>query len=152
MKKLHLIFVVGTIICATASLFGQASSIFEQVEYGNDSKAKIRIVQDENLKKVVDKHQYLHGKAKQMIGYRIRIFSDSGPYAKNEFEYAKASFSENFGEITMHQEFVYPFYKIYVGDFRNRSQALFVLKQIERKFPDAFIVQTRINYPNLKKE
>lgn len=133
-------------------LCAQTESIFDKVEASDAHEGKVRIIQDENLEKLVEKNQWQNSKMKGIVGYRIRIFSDSGPHAKKEFEYTKAKFSENYGEIRIHQEFVYPFYKIYVGDFRNRSQALKVLRQIERKFPDAFIVQTRINYPNLKTE
>ncbi len=127
---------------------GQVASIFDEVETTSVTGGKIRIIQDENLEKLVEKNQWANSKANGIAGYRIRIFSDSGHDAQKEFEYTKAKFSEKYNEIRIHQEFVYPFYKIYVGDFRNRSEALKVLKQIEQRFPDAFIVQTRINHTN----
>lgn len=147
-----LIFIAGLMALSPGDLYTQTVSIFDEVEATSGNEGKVRIIQDENIEKLVEKNQWQNSKIKGIIGYRIRIFSDSGPYAKKEFEYTKAKFSENFGNIKIHQEFDYPFYKIYVGDFRNRSQALKILRQIERKFPDAFIVQTRINYPNLKTE
>lgn len=152
MKQGFFILIVCLIIGSANYVDGQVTSIFDEVETTSATGGKIRIIQDENLEKLVEKNQWDNSKSNSILGYRIRIFSDSGPDAKREFEYTKAKFSENYGEVRIHQEFVYPFYKIYVGDFRNRSEALKVLKQIERRFPDAFIVQTRINYPNLKTE
>lgn len=152
MKRIFYILIVCLIAGLGVDSFGQTESVFDKIETPSDNGGKIRIIQDEKLETLVERNQWTNSKSKGISGYRIRIFSDSGADAKREFEYTKARFSERFGDIQIHQEFVYPFYKIYVGDFRNRSEALKVLKQIERNFPDAFIVQTKINYPNLKTE
>lgn len=152
MGKFRIALILLFISAIWAGIAAQHASIFDQLEHSPTPQVKVRVIQNDSIQKVVEEHQWQLSRAKGIMGYRIRIFSDSGPEAKKKFEFAKANFSENFGGTPIHQEFVYPFYKIYVGDFRNRSEALFVLKQIEWKFPDAFIVQTRINYPNLKKE
>ncbi len=152
MNRILSIVITGILSALATGAYSQITSIFDKVEYSKGHHGKVRIIQDERLKTIVEGHQWSNSKNKGISGFRIRIFSDSGPDAKKEFEYTKASFSEHFNDIKIHQEFDYPFYKIYVGDFRNRSDALKVLKQIEWKFPDSFIVQTRINYPNLKTE
>lgn len=152
MKKILLILGVGFFFILPCTLKAQVKSIFQEVEYSDRNSGKVRIVQDDKLQTLVEKHQWENSKTHEIIGYRIRVFSDSGPDAKNEFEYTKARFSESFSKVKIHQEFVYPFYKIYVGDFRSRSEALKLLTQMEGGFPDAFIVQTKINYPNLVTE
>ena len=46
----------------------------------------MRVFSDESLQLLVERHQYNLAKQSGIIGYRIRIFSDSGPEAKKEFE------------------------------------------------------------------
>lgn len=130
-------------------VYGQTSSIFEELESNRHGQGKVKIVQEEAIARQVDKHIWEQSKQKGIQGYRIRIFSDSGPNASSGFEQTKARFNSLFEQIDIHESFDYPFYKIYVGDFRTRSEAMKELVRIEKQFPEAFIVQTRINYPKI---
>ncbi len=130
-------------------VFSQVKSIIDQVEYSSGNDGKIRIVQEDAVKDIVDRHQMANSKQDGLVGYRVRIFSDSGPGAKAAYDNTLAAFFRTQEKVEVYETFDYPFYKIYVGDFRTRSEALYLLKQIEEHFPDAFIVRTKINYPNL---
>lgn len=131
--------------------YGQAPSIFDKTEQPSKSGGQIKIVQDKTIRTAVQNYQWTQGKVHMLPGFRIRIFSNSGPNAKNQFEITKASFLDMFN-LRVYEEFQYPFYKIYVGDFRSRSEAMKQLVVIEKSFPDAFIVETKINYPKLTTE
>ena len=43
------------------------------------------------------------------------------------------------------------FFKVTVGDFRTKSEAMLMLQQVKSIFPTAFIVPETINYPALNK-
>jgi hypothetical protein len=131
---------------------GQAMNVFDDLESSKSGEGKIRIIQDKSIEAAFEKFQLEQNKHRGIEGYRIRIFSDSGPNAKSRFEEAKARFIGIFEDVRLHESFVYPNYKLYVGDFKTKSEALKVLKAIEGIFPDAFIVQTKINFPNFKSE
>jgi hypothetical protein len=73
-------------------------------------------------------------------GYRIRIFSGSGVGAKDEQQRVKARFLTLYPDIDAYNRYDEPFFKIYVGDCRTRSEALKLIDQIERNFPNTFIV------------
>ncbi len=73
-------------------------------------------------------------------GYRIRIFSESGVGAKEEQQRVKARFLTLYPEIDAYNRYDEPFFKIYVGDCRTRSEALKLIDRIERNFPNTFIV------------
>jgi hypothetical protein len=113
----------------------------------NDSK--ITIVQSEEITKLVDRHLYEEGRKKGIVGYRIRVFSNSGSQARKEGEGIMAGFLQKYEDIKTYFNFDSPFYRLYVGDFRTRSEAMKYLKKIERDYPDAFIVRSKINYPAL---
>lgn len=151
MKK-NILFSIAFLSLGLSNAFSQYQSIFDQLEHSDPKQGQVRIIINDDLKSLIEDHQQTLQKQDGIAGWRIRIFSDSGPGAKKEFEETKAKFLELYENIAVHQEFAYPYYKIYVGDFRTRSEALNLLKKIERKFPDAFIVQTKINYPNLATE
>lgn len=136
----------------TGGAYSQPVSIFEELASTKHGQGKVRIVQDKSIESAFEKFQWEQSKQKGIDGYRIRIFSDSGPNAKAGFDEAKAKFMNINDDIKIHESFVYPNYKIYVGDFRTRTDALKVLSAIEWRFPDAFIVQTKINFPNIKSE
>jgi hypothetical protein len=125
----------------------------DNLESNKPGEGKIRIIQDKSIETAFNKLQWELSKQNGIDGFRIRIFSDSGPDAKNRFEDTKGRFISVFDNVTVHESFIYPHYKIYVGDFRTQSDALKLLVEIDKYFPNvAFIVPTKINYPNLKKE
>jgi hypothetical protein len=109
----------------------------------------VTIVQSDEITKILDKHLYEEGKKKGISGYRIVIFSKYGTKARAEADKAMALFIRNYPDIKAYFTFDYPDYKIYVGDFRTRSEAFKFQKQIERDFPNAYFRPIRINYPNL---
>ncbi|MDR3095064.1 MAG: hypothetical protein LBU62_10575 [Bacteroidales bacterium] len=81
---------------------------------------------------------------KGIQGYRIRIFSQSGQTARQKSSNMKASFSEHFPEINAYLTYTEPNYQIFVGDFRTKTEALYYLKLIGKKYPSAFIVKSLI--------
>ena len=79
-------------------------------------------------------------------GYRIRIYSESGVGAKEEQQRQKARFLTLFPDIDAYYRYDEPYFKIYVGDCRTRSEALKLVDRIKREFPNTFIVEDYI-YP-----
>jgi hypothetical protein len=109
----------------------------------------VTIIQSDEISKLIDKHLFEEGKKKGITGYRIVIFSKYGPSARAEGDKAMALFIRNYPDTKAYFTFDYPDYKIYVGDFRSRSEAFKFQKQIERDFPNAYFRPIRINYPSL---
>ena len=77
-------------------------------------------------------------------GYRIRIYSESGIGAKEEQQRIKARFLTLYPGIDAYNSYDEPFFKIYLGDCRTRSEALKLIDRIERNFPNPFIVDDYI--------
>jgi hypothetical protein len=81
-------------------------------------------------------------------GYRILIYMGSGQEARKEADQARAGFIRLFEGVTSYIRFEYPYFKVYVGDFRTKSEALRFLKQIENIYPDAFIRDDIVAFPD----
>ena len=110
---------------------------------GNVSFTQPVSVQDALAKHVENNAQ------KQMNGYRIRIFFDNKQTARGDSEAAVGRFKAKYPGYAAYRTFTSPFFKVTVGDFRTRAEALAALKQIKIDFPSAFIVRERFRYPAL---
>ena len=59
---------------------------------------------------------------KGIPGYRIRIFSESGLGAKEQQQQMRARFLSEFPGIDAYHKYDEPFFKVYVGDCRTKSE------------------------------
>lgn len=140
---LFLFFAVGIL---NAQLTG--TKLMRDIQYSGTS-GKITIVQDDDIITLLDQHLLEESKRKGISGYRIRIFSNSGPGAREEGEIIRAGFIGKYKGVKAYYIFDTPYYRLYIGDFRTKSDAMNFYKKIEYEFPDAFIVPSKINYPLL---
>lgn len=81
-------------------------------------------------------------------GYRIRIYSESGLGAKEEQQRLKARFLTLYPGIDAYNRYDEPFFKVYVGDCRTRSEALKLYDRIRKNFPNPIIVEDDIHLKN----
>jgi hypothetical protein len=124
------------------------TQLIRDIQYAKNP-GKVTIVQDNSITKLIDKHLYEESKRKGIAGFRIRIYSNSGKQAYTDGPRVQAEFISKHEGVKTYYIFDSPFYLLYVGDFRTHSDAMKFLKTIEGQYPDAFIVRTRINYPEL---
>ena len=86
-------------------------------------------------------------RSKQYSGYRIRIFFDNSQSARGASEAALYRFKVLNPGVSAYRSFSSPYFRVTVGDYRNKSEALAALGAIKQQFPSAFIVQERFKYP-----
>jgi len=140
------IIFVFTVLRTNAQLPG--TRLMRDIQYAL-APGKITIVQDKDIIQLIDRHLYEESKHKGIAGFRIRIYSNSGKQAYTEGPKVQAEFANRYEGIKTYYIFDSPFYLLYVGDFRTHSEAMKFLKEIEKYYPDAFIVRSKINYPPL---
>ena len=96
-------------------------------------------------------HVYLGKNAeKKLHGYRIRLFFDNKQNARGLSEEVEKSFMNDFPSIPVYRSYTNPYFKVTVGDFRTKSDALRVLQLIRTSYPKAFVVKDVINYTPLE--
>jgi len=136
---------MGQVSLAPAS----SDDIFSKIQNKESGKGEILIFQDLRIAALVTNHIEQNKRSGGVSGYRIRIYSNLGNTARNKSQSAKARFYELFPEISIYREYDSPYFKVYVGDYRTKMDALNDFKRIKRHFPAAFIVPDKINYPEL---
>ena len=125
-------------------------NIFDIISNGAMMTKSVKIRQSEDILKSF--HNYVQANlTRQMTGYRVRIFFDNSRIARVESEKILNSFRLLHHDIRAYRSYVNPYFKVTVGDFRTRSEAMDLLTKIREEFPSAFIVKEPINYPPLDK-
>lgn len=91
--------------------------------------------------------QMANNSSRKVSGYRVRIYSDNKQNSRGASEAALNRFKGMYPGLTAYRTYTNPFFKVTVGDFRTKSEAMALLRQIKGSFPTAFIVAETINYP-----
>ena len=85
--------------------------------------------------------------SKKLTGYRIRVYFDNGQNARARSEAIARSVSNTFPGIGVYRTFESPNYKVSVGDFRTKDEALKVYHSLKATYPTALLLRETINYP-----
>ena len=93
---------------------------------------------------------YVSGnKDRKRNGYRIRLFFDNKQTARVESEELEKAFQLQFPQIPTYRSYTNPFFKVVVGDYRTKSDAIRQLKKILPFYPKAIVVKESIYYPGI---
>lgn len=91
-------------------------------------------------------------KSKKIVGYRVRIFFDNKQDSRGASEAALGRFKSLYPGHGAYRSFASPYFKVTVGDFRTKSEAMQLMQAIKADFPAAFVVRENINYPVVDKD
>jgi len=111
---------------------------------------ELTINQDSRLNKMLKWHVENNRKRDGMDGYRVEIFFSSALNAKDQALKIKKEFLSKYPDYNVHVKFTAPNFRVRVGDFRTKNEALKLHKQIQGDYPGAFIVPDIIEFPQLK--
>lgn len=89
---------------------------------------------------------------RNMSGYRVRIFFDNKQSARSESEAALKRFESLYHGVKAYRSYANPYFKVTVGDFRTKSEAMELLEHIKPEFPSAFVVKENITFPVVDKD
>jgi len=144
-QAMRLSMVVLFTFCSTAMLLAQPDQgasggdlLLSLQEGGRNNRIALEMdsLLVSNYYKLLNSNKNTRG----IPGYRIRIYSGSGVGAKEEQQRVKARFLTLYPGIDAYNRYDEPYFKIYVGDCRTRSEALKLIDKIERNFPNTFVV------------
>ena len=106
----------------------------------------LQVNQSGKITQQVELYQQQNELLKKTRGYRVQIhFGNSRDGARD----AKTKFLQAESKHTAYEIYQQPNYKIRIGDFRTRLEAYQFLKEIHGAFPNSFLVEDDINFPQL---
>jgi len=111
---------------------------------------KLHVERDARLDKMLKWHIEKNEEREGMDGYRVEIFFSSSLDAKDQALKTKTNFLSKYPDYAVHIKFIAPNFRVRVGDFRTKSDAWKLFKQVQKEYPTAFVVPDIINFPLLK--
>ena len=114
-------------------------------------KVDVKIVQTETVKDAM-RRQVTDNASRTLSGYRVRIFFDNKQTARVESEETLKKFESMYHDVVAYRTYANPYFKVTVGDFRTRSEAVRLLERIKGEFPSAFVVKENIAFPVVDKD
>jgi len=121
----------------------QGDLLMSLLEDGSGGRLSLELdsLVESNYNKLISSNMRSSG----IPGYRIRIYSESGVGAKNEQQQVRARFLSLYPGLDAYNQYDEPYFKIYVGDCRTKSEALKLQDRIEKDFPNSIIREDFIN-------
>lgn len=114
------------------------------------SSSEVVVHQPSLVEKSMDAHVEAN-KERTLSGYRVRIFFDNRQSARTESEAALKRFESIYHDVSAYRSYANPYFKVTVGDFRTKSEAMELLDRIKNEFPSAFVVKENIAFPIVDK-
>ena len=134
---------------AQTDTLGIRSGISEQAVVLEDFLENLQVRQDPRITDLLMRHNQINQKRNGTEGYRLEIFFSSENKAREQAVRVRNEFNLVFPDIASYMLFQTPNFKVRVGDFRNKSEALKTKAHIASKYPNAFIVKDNIRFPEL---
>ena len=139
-------------VFAQTDTLGVNPAISGQTARMEELVGKLPIRQDPRITELLVRHSQINHKKRGTDGFRLEIFFGSDNKAREQATRVKHEFNLIFPEIPAYVMFQTPNFKVRVGDFRTKSEALKSKASIASKFPNAFIVKDNIQFPELYTE
>ena len=124
------------------------ADVFQAMPEKANGKAGVLIRQSQMVEESMRTH-VIDNRTRPITGYRIRIFFDNSQNARKNSATTLDEFLSSFRGIPAYRSYANPYFKVTVGDYRTKAEAMANLANIKKSFPSAFIVKEKINYPQI---
>lgn len=111
------------------------------------NKGSLHVKQDSRVDRLMKRQRDIYSVSNTMNGFRVQIFMEIGNEAVDHAEVVKKEFTHAFPELPIYLSYEQPYYRLRVGDFRNRIEAEKYLRLIKPQFSLAFVTADVINPP-----
>ncbi|MCR5408733.1 MAG: hypothetical protein K6E61_06485 [Bacteroidales bacterium] len=151
MKRILVILALLTVsIAASAQLDSLTRASMDTTLVGRDIMSlvggKVTVTQSSPVRSALNNYIFSNT-GKKIQGYRIRVFYDNSPQARTRSESVAAYVRSQYPENGVYRTFETPNYKVTVGDFRSKEEALRIYMALKGIYPTAYIIKENINYP-----
>lgn len=151
MKRIIIILVLSALACYGAK--AQDSLNLARMDSTYVGKTILSVIgpgaevnQTPQVRQALD--AYVTANARKAVqGYRIRVFYDNSPQARVRSEGIAAYLRSQYPETGVYRSFESPNYKVTIGDFRTKDEALKIYNAIKGIYPTAYIIKENINFP-----
>jgi len=155
MKLTHIITVFLSAFVCIHGLYAQGNASMGQSDILTYEKMM------EDMSGAVEAPAYLDNAMKGYINrnssrkntcYRIRIFFNNSQNSRTASSEIAREFSERYPDVPVYNQYVNPYFKVTVGDFRTKSEAMMFMTAIKPHYSSAFLVKEAFVIPSAKNQ
>lgn len=146
-KSVLMFALIATSILVNAQKSIDTNYLYKAQINKNDTLGQVIYHQSDAIASILRKNVIVNEAKKSFRGYRIQIFSVSGVNSKDKANKAKAEFLMYNDDNQVYIVYNEPYFKVRIGDFLTKLEALRFMQTIIKEHPFAFVVADDINYP-----
>jgi len=149
---MRICLIIGLLCCSAFALSAQVDStlwyrnIADLLREPGSRSNRVTLVQPALLDDALLRH-VSENEHRKLEGYRLRIFWSNLQNARNMSLAAMDEFALLYPDVPAYRIFDNPYWKVSVGNFRNKSEAVRFQRQLPQKYRSAFIIKESIAYP-----
>jgi hypothetical protein len=159
-RKLFLLTIIFGFytVSGSAQAFVTTANLFKRQDVPYNS-GTLNIIQNRAVDSLISRYIMVNNELRiendhyGMPGFRIQIFNSSTRNAREESNKTMAEFLSKFPDVKAYALYAQPgWFKIRVGDFRTKAEAIKLFLAVSKVYPDSYIVPDFINFPDLIKK
>jgi len=131
------LYTLMLVIASSFSVNAQDATFYTSKE---DTTSFVQIIQDPKIEIINDYYKKMSSTNTTIDGYRIQVYFGSRDVAYRRID----SFHDFFPDTEAKVIYESPNFKTIVGRYPTKLDADRELKRIQEKFPDAFIIRTKL--------
>jgi len=135
-------FIVIVLFVISGMTYAQeANTLAADLQQRNADEGVIVIHDEDGIEELINIQVEVNRRIGGVDGYRIQLFAGSGPRGKKNALNAKGRFLRSFPEYSADLSFTSPFWRVRVGNYRHKHEALPLLNELRELFPNSYIVK-----------
>jgi hypothetical protein len=135
------LFVIGMKAQMPGEYDNSNSDIFSELEQVNSDEGIITIEQSARMRALVNTHISMNKRTGGVEGFRVQLYSGVGSKARQEALDIKGKVLSDFPDEDVFIEYSAPFWRVRVGGFRHKHEALPMLDKLKKIFPACYVVK-----------
>ena len=124
-----------------------SSFIYSPAQKSTDTAGEVVLIQDYKIESLLEKKLAVNEARPAQFGYRIQIISVTGANSRDKVNVEKAKILRDYKDVRVYVVYNAPYFKVRLGDFRTKLNAVQFLNTISDKYPQAFVVKDKVNIP-----
>ena len=149
-KRFFFIFFPLLFVICNNALASDRRNIFSSLRKDEPQQGKVEINQPNDLEQLMFAYISFNSKKTGIEGYRVQVYSETGgTRARQGAENARTRLLSEFPSEKISLEYDEPYWKVRVGYFRNKHEAIPFVYRLRATFPGAHVVRSANIKPEL---
>ena len=102
---------------------------------------QINISEDPAIEKMIRRHSELNKQKRLITGWRVQVYATSD---RMKLESFRRNFQNNFPYMSVKMEHEQPYYKLRVGAFSTKLEALRLRQRLKKFYPGAYPIRDQL--------